>query len=81
MHLLGPRYMVFSFISFTHICNNVSSFNGSNPLRKENLLHQGYRFHMLLNIFIKFYYRCRALNSTWRDLINNGISKPCFMGM
>jgi hypothetical protein len=31
MHFHGPRYMVSSFISFTNICNNVSSFNDYMP--------------------------------------------------
>ena len=57
----APSHGVYisQFVSFARICNtsNVYNFNDRNLVIKQQLLHQEYCFHKLLQTVTKLYYR------------------------
>ena len=81
----SPSYGVYisQLISFARVCSNFDDFNNRNLFLTAKLLKQGYRYHIILNAFSKFYHRHSDLivkyNIGLKTLLQEGISEPIFM--
>ena len=69
---------------FARASSYVNAFNGHNKALTANLLKQGYRYHMLRQMFSKFYRRYSGLvqkyNVSLKKFLQQGISEPDFCG-
>ena len=82
-----PSYGIYisQLVRFARACTDVTDFHHKNRQLTEKLLHQGYRFHKLVQTFWKFFKNYQDLIVKYgklsvKEYVSSGISQPSFYG-